>query len=211
MLRALGEKRQIYRRDRQDWRHTNRRAAVGLRTCIHSVQASRLYEEGHQTTRKRENGRRDIDTRCKGPSYRRRDHDWQEHSHRSAKHSWRRRSCRGRSRSSRQARGRRTASDERGGQTTLGHKNLDCCTEAFRHGRNHERAVRRTFRPERKNGIALRQRIPINRKTQEMETTLSIPRELQVTRSTLENGLKVLIREIPNAPVAGCWTIYRVG
>ncbi len=44
-----------------------------------------------------------------------------------------------------------------------------------------------------------------------METTLSIPRELQVTRSTLENGLKVLIREIPNAPVAGCWTIYRVG
>src|SRR2546427_348075 len=44
-----------------------------------------------------------------------------------------------------------------------------------------------------------------------METTLSIPRELQVTRSTLDNGLKVLIREIPNAPVAGCWTIYRVG
>ncbi|OLD13695.1 MAG: hypothetical protein AUI50_07905 [Crenarchaeota archaeon 13_1_40CM_2_52_14] len=44
-----------------------------------------------------------------------------------------------------------------------------------------------------------------------METTASLPRELQVTRSTLENGLKVLIREIPNAPVAGCWTIYRVG
>src|SRR5947209_20395821 len=44
-----------------------------------------------------------------------------------------------------------------------------------------------------------------------METMLSIPRELQVTRSTLENELKVLIREIPNAPVAGCWAIYRVG
>ena len=43
-----------------------------------------------------------------------------------------------------------------------------------------------------------------------METT-SLPRELQVTRHTLDNGLKVLIREIPNAPVAGCWTIYRVG
>src|SRR2546428_11571196 len=52
---------------------------------------------------------------------------------------------------------------------------------------------------------------PDKQEIQEMETTLSIPRELQVTRSTLENGLKVLIREIPNAPVAGCWTIYRVG
>src|SRR6266581_1162502 len=211
MLRALGEKRQIYRRDRQDWRHTNRRAAVGLRTCIHSIQTSRLYEEGHQTTREGENCRRDIDTRCKGPSYRRRDHDWQEHSNRSAKHSWRRGGCRGRSRSPRQARRGRTASDERGGQTALGRKNLDRCTEAFRHGRNHEKAIRRAFRPKRKNRTALQQRIPINRKIQEMETTLSIPRELQVTRSTLENGLKVLIREIPNAPVAGCWTIYRVG
>ncbi len=63
----------------------------------------------------------------------------------------------------------------------------------------------------KKRNSRLQQRIPINRKIQEMETTLSIPRELQVTRSTLENGLKVLIREIPNAPVAGCWTIYRVG
>jgi zinc protease len=41
--------------------------------------------------------------------------------------------------------------------------------------------------------------------------TVSLPRELQITRHTLDNGLKVLIREIPNAPVAGCWTIYRVG
>src|SRR6266700_4926886 len=164
MLRALREKRQIYCGNRQDWRYTNRRAAVGLRTCIHSVQASRLYEEGHQTTRKRENGRRDIDTRCKGPSYRRRDHNWQEHSHRSAKYSWRRRGCRGRSRSPRQARRRRTASDERGGQTALGRKNLERCTEAFRHGCNNEIAVRRTFRPERKNGIALQQRTPIDRK-----------------------------------------------
>jgi len=44
-----------------------------------------------------------------------------------------------------------------------------------------------------------------------METAATFPRELQVTRHTLDNGLKVLIREIPNAPVAGCWTIYRVG
>jgi len=44
-----------------------------------------------------------------------------------------------------------------------------------------------------------------------METTAALPRELQVTRSTLENGLNVLVREIPNAPVAGCWTFYRVG
>ena len=41
--------------------------------------------------------------------------------------------------------------------------------------------------------------------------SVSLSRELQVTRHTLDNGLKVLIREIPNAPVAGCWTIYRVG
>ncbi len=27
----------------------------------------------------------------------------------------------------------------------------------------------------------------------------------------MDNGLKVLIREIPDAPVSGCWTIYRVG
>src|SRR2546421_6507323 len=27
----------------------------------------------------------------------------------------------------------------------------------------------------------------------------------------MDNGLKVLIREIPNAPVSGCWAIYRVG
>src|SRR5712691_8741061 len=44
-----------------------------------------------------------------------------------------------------------------------------------------------------------------------MEAAAILPRELQVTRHTLDNGLKVLIREIPNAPVAGCWTIYRVG
>src|SRR5436309_14226094 len=39
----------------------------------------------------------------------------------------------------------------------------------------------------------------------------SLFKELQVSRSVLDNGLKVLIREIPNAPVSGCWAIYRVG
>jgi zinc protease len=41
--------------------------------------------------------------------------------------------------------------------------------------------------------------------------SVSLFKELQVSRHTLENGLKVLIREIPNAPVSGCWAIYRVG
>src|SRR5437763_3486902 len=36
-------------------------------------------------------------------------------------------------------------------------------------------------------------------------------KELHVIRSDLYNGLKVLILEIPNAPVSGCWAIYRVG
>ena len=44
-----------------------------------------------------------------------------------------------------------------------------------------------------------------------MEKSVSLFRELQVNRHTLDNGLKVLIREIPDAPVSGCWTIYRVG
>ncbi len=44
-----------------------------------------------------------------------------------------------------------------------------------------------------------------------MERSASLFKELQVSRSVLDNGLKVLIREIPNAPVSGCWAIYRVG
>ncbi len=44
-----------------------------------------------------------------------------------------------------------------------------------------------------------------------MEQSVSLFRELQVSRHTLDNGLKVLIREIPGAPVSGCWAIYRVG
>jgi len=44
-----------------------------------------------------------------------------------------------------------------------------------------------------------------------LERSASLFKELQVSRSVLDNGLKVLIREIPNAPVAGCWAIYRVG
>ncbi|HLC10589.1 MAG TPA: insulinase family protein, partial [Candidatus Bathyarchaeia archaeon] len=27
----------------------------------------------------------------------------------------------------------------------------------------------------------------------------------------MDNGLEVLVREIPNAAVSGCWTLYRVG
>jgi zinc protease len=41
--------------------------------------------------------------------------------------------------------------------------------------------------------------------------SVSLFKELQVSRHVLDNGLKVLIREIPNAPVSGCWAIYRVG
>ena len=44
-----------------------------------------------------------------------------------------------------------------------------------------------------------------------MEPVLSLSRKLEVSRHELDNGLKVLIRHIPNAPVSGCWTIYRVG
>ena len=44
-----------------------------------------------------------------------------------------------------------------------------------------------------------------------MAQTVSLLKELQVSRHLLDNGLKVLIREIPNAPVSGCWAIYRVG
>src|SRR5712692_5237320 len=44
-----------------------------------------------------------------------------------------------------------------------------------------------------------------------MESVLSLSRKLEVSRHELDNGLKVLIRHIPNAPVSGCWTIYRVG
>lgn len=40
---------------------------------------------------------------------------------------------------------------------------------------------------------------------------ISFYKQLQVSRHELDNGLKVLIRHIPNAPVSGCWTIYRVG
>src|SRR5260370_36621143 len=40
---------------------------------------------------------------------------------------------------------------------------------------------------------------------------MSLFNELQVSRHALDNGLEVLIREIPNAPVSGCWAIYRVG
>ena len=44
-----------------------------------------------------------------------------------------------------------------------------------------------------------------------MDQSISLFKELQVSRHLLDNGLKVLIREIPNAPVSGCWAIYRVG
>jgi len=44
-----------------------------------------------------------------------------------------------------------------------------------------------------------------------LEPVLSLSRKLEVSRHELDNGLKVLIRHIPNAPVSGCWTIYRVG
>ncbi|HEY4657622.1 MAG TPA: pitrilysin family protein, partial [Candidatus Bathyarchaeia archaeon] len=45
--------------------------------------------------------------------------------------------------------------------------------------------------------------------TQQEQTSFS--KQLQVSRHELDNGLKVLIRHIPNAPVSGCWAIYRVG
>ena len=41
--------------------------------------------------------------------------------------------------------------------------------------------------------------------------SVSLLKELQVSRHILDNGLNVLIREISNAPVSGCWAIYRVG
>jgi zinc protease len=41
--------------------------------------------------------------------------------------------------------------------------------------------------------------------------SVSLFKELQASRHVLDNGLKVLIREIPNAPVSGAWAIYRVG
>ncbi len=44
-----------------------------------------------------------------------------------------------------------------------------------------------------------------------MEPVLSLSRHLEVSRHQLDNGLKVLIRHIPEAPVSGCWAIYRVG
>jgi len=34
---------------------------------------------------------------------------------------------------------------------------------------------------------------------------------LRASRHTLDNGLKVLIRQIPDAPVLGCWAVYKVG
>ena len=34
---------------------------------------------------------------------------------------------------------------------------------------------------------------------------------LPVTRQRLDNGLEVLVREIPHAAVSGCWALYRVG
>lgn len=39
----------------------------------------------------------------------------------------------------------------------------------------------------------------------------SLFQKLHAERHVLANGLKVLVREIPNAPVSGCWMIYRVG
>jgi zinc protease len=44
-----------------------------------------------------------------------------------------------------------------------------------------------------------------------VEPVLSLSRKLEVSRHQLDNGLKVLIRHIPNAPVSGCWVIYKVG
>ncbi len=34
---------------------------------------------------------------------------------------------------------------------------------------------------------------------------------MQISRHEIQNGLKVLVRHIPDAPVSGCWAIYRVG
>ena len=34
---------------------------------------------------------------------------------------------------------------------------------------------------------------------------------MQISTHQLDNGLKVLVRHIPDAPVSGCWAIYRVG
>ena len=45
----------------------------------------------------------------------------------------------------------------------------------------------------------------------DLDKSVSLLKELQVSRHNLDNGLNVLIREIPNAPVSGCWAIYRVG
>ncbi|HZY93525.1 MAG TPA: pitrilysin family protein [Candidatus Bathyarchaeia archaeon] len=39
----------------------------------------------------------------------------------------------------------------------------------------------------------------------------SLFHQLRVHRHVLDNGLKVLVREIPDAPVCGSWMIYRVG
>jgi zinc protease len=44
-----------------------------------------------------------------------------------------------------------------------------------------------------------------------LEPVLSLSRKLEVSRHQLDNGLKILIRHIPNAPVSGCWVIYKVG
>ncbi len=43
------------------------------------------------------------------------------------------------------------------------------------------------------------------------QETTSFSKQLHVSRHELDNGLKVLIRHIPDAPVSGCWTLYRVG
>ncbi len=44
-----------------------------------------------------------------------------------------------------------------------------------------------------------------------LEEVVSLSRQLQVSRYELDNGLKLLVRQIPDAPVAGCWAMYRVG
>ena len=46
---------------------------------------------------------------------------------------------------------------------------------------------------------------------EKLAQSTSLFRDLQVSRHVLDNELRVLIREIPNAPVSGCWAIYRVG
>ena len=46
---------------------------------------------------------------------------------------------------------------------------------------------------------------------QKLESSTSFSRQLQVSRHQLDNGLKILVRHIPNAPVSGCWAVYRVG